>query len=252
MAKAVTPVRRWIPDGLDGESTNHDLLRPSSAVSPPVRGGNTRPDAASVRPTPDPLAGTAGVHRTGANGGSRAELSRFDAFRLDTVNEYLWRGDAPIELAPKPFAVLRYLVEHPGRLVTHRELLDTLWPETHVQPEILKTYIRDIRRILADDPRAPRFIQTRARRGYHFIAAVSHDSLPVPTVPGESPTPGPMDGKAPPAWATRRRSGPDPTRASRVIQFPRVRPARPNRRATAVASGSARLHRVRPLPAGGS
>jgi DNA-binding winged helix-turn-helix (wHTH) protein len=101
-------------------------------------------------------------------------------FWLDTVNEYLWRAGVPIDLPPKAFAVLRYLVEHPGRLVTQQELLDALWPDVHVQPEILKTYIRDLRRILGDRPKAARFIETRPRRGYTFVAAVTDESGSVP------------------------------------------------------------------------
>src|SRR5437899_7542159 len=54
-------------------------------------------------------------------------MREFPPFRLDTVNQCLWRGDGVAEeripLAPKAFDVLRYLVEHPGRLVPHDELL---------------------------------------------------------------------------------------------------------------------------------
>jgi len=62
-------------------------------------------------------------------------LKQFASFALDTANECLWRDGAQIALQPKPFAVLRYLVENPGRLITHDELLDKLWPETFVQPQ---------------------------------------------------------------------------------------------------------------------
>src|SRR5260370_23737307 len=69
-------------------------------------------------------------------------MREFPPFRLDTVNQCLWRGEGPAEerilLAPKAFAVLRYLVEHPGRLVTHDELFEALWPKTYVQLEVLK------------------------------------------------------------------------------------------------------------------
>jgi DNA-binding winged helix-turn-helix (wHTH) protein len=58
----------------------------------------------------------------------------FPPFRLDTLNQCLWRGDARIALAPKVFAVLTYLVEHPGRLVTQDELLEAIWPETSRSP----------------------------------------------------------------------------------------------------------------------
>jgi tetratricopeptide (TPR) repeat protein len=79
---------------------------------------------------------------------------------------------------PKPFAVLQYLVEHPGRLVTHDQLLSAIWPDTFVQPEVLRRYILEIRRALDDRAEAPRFIQTFPKRGYQFIAPVTDDAVP--------------------------------------------------------------------------
>ncbi len=99
-------------------------------------------------------------------------MKQFESFGLDTSNECLWRNGVQISLPPKPFAVLRYLVEHPGRLVTHDELLDALWPETYVQPQVLRTYMLDLRRALGDDAARPRFIQTLPKRGYCFVAPV--------------------------------------------------------------------------------
>lgn len=99
-------------------------------------------------------------------------MKQFGCFRLDTVNECLWREDAQIALPPRPFMVLRYLVEHPGRLITHDELLDALWPETYVQPQILRTYVLELRKLLGDDAAEPRFIRTIPKRGYSFVAAV--------------------------------------------------------------------------------
>ena len=104
-------------------------------------------------------------------------MREFPPFRLDTVNQCLFRGDGVAEeripLAPKAFDVLRYLVEHPGRLVPHDELLEALWPKTHVQPEVLKSHIAAIRAVLGDDARKPIFIETMSRRGYRFIAPVT-------------------------------------------------------------------------------
>ncbi len=99
-------------------------------------------------------------------------MKQFDSFRLDTSNECLWQSGAQIALPPKPFAILRYLVENPGRLITHDELLDALWPETYVQPQVLRTYMLELRKVLGDDAGAPRFIQTLPKRGYCFVAAV--------------------------------------------------------------------------------
>jgi len=107
-------------------------------------------------------------------------MREFPPFRLDTVNQCLWRGDGAAEerilLAPKAFAVLRYLVEHPGRLVAHAELLEALWPKTYVQPEVLKSHIAAIRGVLGDDARKPMFIETLSRRGYRFIAPVTENA----------------------------------------------------------------------------
>jgi len=99
-------------------------------------------------------------------------MKQFESFDLDTLNECLWKNGVQISLPPKPFAVLRYLVEHPGRLITHDELLDALWPETYVQPQVLRTYMLDLRKVLGDDAGQPRFIQTQAKRGYRFVAPV--------------------------------------------------------------------------------
>jgi predicted ATPase/DNA-binding winged helix-turn-helix (wHTH) protein len=100
-------------------------------------------------------------------------MKQFESFGLDTSNQCLWRHGEQIALPPKPFAVLRYLVENPGRLITHDELLDALWPETYVQPQVLRTYMLDLRRVLKDDVGQPRFIQTLTKRGYCFVAPVS-------------------------------------------------------------------------------
>ena len=103
-------------------------------------------------------------------------MKLFGVFGLDTGNECLLRGDTPIALPPKPFAVLRYLVEHPGRLITHDELLEALWPETYVQPQVLRTYMLELRKALDDDAGQPRFIQTVPKRGYRFVACVTESA----------------------------------------------------------------------------
>ena len=128
-----------------------------------------------------------------------ASTRQFSPFRLDLINECLWRSrahecDERISLTPKAFAVLRFLVEHAGRLVTQAELIDAAWPDVVVQPEVLKTQIRNIRLALGDDPNCPRFIQTLHRRGYEFIAPVSDartnersESVRAPIVGREAP-----------------------------------------------------------------
>ena len=97
---------------------------------------------------------------------------------LDLTNECLWRGTEAFPLRPKTFAVLRFLVERPGQLVPKAALLDTVWPETAVGDGVLMVCIRELRRVLDDDPKAPQFIETVHRRGYRLIGniTVTHGS----------------------------------------------------------------------------
>ena len=107
----------------------------------------------------------------------------FQAFRLDTANQCLWRGQERVPIPPKPYDMLRYLVENPGRLVTQDEFLAKLWPEIYVNPELIRKYILDIRKILGDRPDKPEFIETVTKRGYRFIASVVDEDATTPTNP---------------------------------------------------------------------
>jgi len=107
-------------------------------------------------------------------------MKSFQSFRLDTPNQCLWRGQERVPIPPKAYDVLRHLVENPGQLVTPDELLEKLWPDTYVNPEILRKYILDIRKILGDRPDKPEFIETVTKRGYRFIATVTDDSVAEP------------------------------------------------------------------------
>src|SRR6201985_2991094 len=103
-------------------------------------------------------------------------MKSFKAFRLYTANHILWRNEVRVPMAPKSFDVLAYLVEHAGRVVTQDEILEALWPETHVNPEVLRKYILEIRKALGDRPDNPEFIETVPKRGYRFVAPVTDES----------------------------------------------------------------------------
>lgn len=96
----------------------------------------------------------------------------FGTFRFDESNECLWQGAEAIPLRPKPFAVLKYLIARKGALVTKKQLLNDIWPETHISDSVLKDCIRQLRQALGDDAQSPQFIETAHRRGYRFIAPV--------------------------------------------------------------------------------
>ena len=96
----------------------------------------------------------------------------FDRYRLDLHNEQVWCEQQAMALTSKAFAVLRYLIEHAGQVVTKAELFEMLWPGTAVSDGALTFCIVEIRKALGDDAKAPRFIETVHRRGYRFIETV--------------------------------------------------------------------------------
>ena len=91
---------------------------------------------------------------------------RFDAYTLDLQRCSLRRGDDPVDLRPKSFDVLRYLVEHSGRVIGKDELIKAVWPGLAVTDDALVQCIRDVRHALGDG--GHRIIQTVPRRGYLF------------------------------------------------------------------------------------
>jgi len=116
------------------------------------------------------------------------QMKQFHSFRLDIVNHCLWRGEDRVVLTPKAFDVLRYLVERADRLVTQDEILEALWPETYVNPEVIKKYVLGIRKALGDRRDKPEFIETFPRRGYQFVASVSEVNTGAPSEAGNNAT----------------------------------------------------------------
>ena len=94
-------------------------------------------------------------------------------WQIDLVNERLCRGEEVLALPPKVFAVLRYLNDHPNRLVIKQELLDAVWPEIVVTEAVLKNCILKLREVLGDEAKSPHYIETVHRRGYRFISPLS-------------------------------------------------------------------------------
>jgi DNA-binding winged helix-turn-helix (wHTH) protein/tetratricopeptide (TPR) repeat protein len=83
---------------------------------------------------------------------------------------------------------LRYLVEHSDRLVTHEEILEKLWPETFVNPEVVKKYVLEIRRALGDRSNNSAFVATFPRRGYQFVAPVHEEIISTTAHPVATPS----------------------------------------------------------------
>jgi TolB-like protein/DNA-binding winged helix-turn-helix (wHTH) protein/Tfp pilus assembly protein PilF len=120
---------------------------------------------------------------------------RWGDFQVDPAAGELRRANARVTIQDQPLEVLVALLERAGREVTREELFARLWPQdTFVDRESgLNTAVRKLRDVLGDDAQSPRYIETRARHGYRFIARL--DSVATPPV-GE--------GASPPEPASRR------------------------------------------------
>ena len=94
----------------------------------------------------------------------------FGPYRLDAGNALLWRNAERLVLPPKAFAVLCYLAERPGKLVSKDELLDAIWQHRFVSDTVLRVCVNELRQALEDDAKTPRFIETVTKRGYRFMA----------------------------------------------------------------------------------
>lgn len=116
--------------------------------------------------------GLDGARHAHGSGAAPASALCFAVFSLDRANQQLWCSGSEVALKPKAFELLRYMVEHSQRLLTKEELLDQLWGDVNVGDAVLKTHVREIRRVLGDDIKSPRYIETVHRRGYRFIAPV--------------------------------------------------------------------------------
>src|SRR5262252_2939459 len=97
----------------------------------------------------------------------------FGEYRFDLQTGRLWSETQEIRLTPKSAAVLRVLVERAGHPVTKEDLFASVWKDTIVSDDALTSCIQELRRALDDDAKQPRFIETRHRRGYQFIARIS-------------------------------------------------------------------------------
>lgn len=98
---------------------------------------------------------------------------RFGAFTLDTSARRLAHGDKQLDLQPKAFDVLVYLLRNPDRVVSKSELFDNVWAGRVVTENVLSRVVSVLRKALGDDARSPQFIGLVPRVGYRFLHDVT-------------------------------------------------------------------------------
>lgn len=95
--------------------------------------------------------------------------THFGDVRIDLTNRTVSRGGADIHLTPTEYRLLAYLLAHPGKVLTHRELLREVWGPSHVDsPHYLRIYMSNLRRKLEHDPAQPAHLLTESGLGYRF------------------------------------------------------------------------------------
>jgi len=100
----------------------------------------------------------------------------FATFRFETDSGRLWSGANEIRLTPKAAAVLKALLARAGHPVSKQDLFASVWEGTIVGDDALTSCIQELRKALSDDAKQPRFIETRHRLGYLFVAPVAESA----------------------------------------------------------------------------
>jgi TolB-like protein len=98
-------------------------------------------------------------------------MFQFEGYTLDIARGSLRAAGGEVQLRPKSFEVLRFLVENADRLVTKEELIKAIWPNVVVTDESLTHCISEVRQAIGDSKQA--IIATVPRRGYRLVAPVS-------------------------------------------------------------------------------
>lgn len=100
---------------------------------------------------------------------------RFGNVTIDGENFRVTKSGKAVQLTPRAFDVLIYLLENRGRVIEKQELFEKIWKDNFVSDNSLTKIIKEIRQAIGDDASAPRFIETVPKRGYRFIADTSND-----------------------------------------------------------------------------
>src|SRR5919108_4918221 len=97
----------------------------------------------------------------------------FDGFRVDASERLLFKGDREVPLTPKVFDTLLALIENSSHVLTKKELMQKVWPDSFVEENNLAQNISLLRKALGESKEGEHYIQTVPKRGYRFVADVS-------------------------------------------------------------------------------
>jgi two-component system KDP operon response regulator KdpE len=96
-------------------------------------------------------------------------IFRLADLSVDLVRRVVRRGDQEVKLSPKEYELLRLLVQHAGKVLTHKFLLSNLWDEPP-DAQYLRVYVRQLRQKIEQDPERPQILLTETGIGYRLRA----------------------------------------------------------------------------------
>jgi len=101
---------------------------------------------------------------------AREPVLRHGDLAVDPAQQVAWRADRRLNLKRKEFAILHYLMSHPGEIISHETLLDHLWDD-QVNPltNVVPVHMNALRKALGDDARHSRYIETVVGSGYQLM-----------------------------------------------------------------------------------
>jgi two-component system, OmpR family, KDP operon response regulator KdpE len=97
-------------------------------------------------------------------------IFRVGDLSVDLVRRIVKVGEKVVKLSPKEYDLLRVLVQHAGKVLTHRFLLTELWGDL-TDAQYLRVYVRQLRQKIQDDREKPKYIHTETGIGYRLCAA---------------------------------------------------------------------------------
>jgi len=96
-------------------------------------------------------------------------IFRVGELSVDLVRRFVKVGDRDVKLSPKEYDLLRLLVQHAGKVLTHKFLLGELWDDLP-DAQYVRVYVRLVRRKIEADPERPQYILTETGVGYRLRA----------------------------------------------------------------------------------
>src|SRR6476660_2988695 len=100
-------------------------------------------------------------------------IYEFDDYCLDSARRCLWRQREPVQLTPRVFDTLLFMVEHPNTVLDKERIMEAVWPDSIVEENNLTQNISTLRRVFGETPGSHRHIVTVPGRGYRFVADVT-------------------------------------------------------------------------------